>query len=75
MVRPNVTFAVQPVRFYSVQTSSEAVSQNTATDGEDDKLYKKLEIELRGHDKMVIKSYVKFAVTAAEHLNIDVGKR
>lgn len=41
---------------------------------EDDKLYKRLEIELRSHDKAVMKSYVKFATTAANHLNIDVGK-
>lgn len=75
VVRPNVTYAVQPVRFYSVQTSSELKAENTATDGEDDKLYKRLEIELRGHDKAVLKSYVKFALTAAEHLNIDIGKR
>lgn len=62
-------------RFYSVQTSSELKAENTVTEGEDDKLYKRLEIELRGHDKMVLKSYVQFAVTAAEHLNIDIGRR
>lgn len=49
--------------------------ENDQPEQEDDKLYKRLEIELRGHDKAVIKSYVKFATTAAEHLNVEVGKR
>lgn len=84
VVRPNVTYALQPIRFYSVETSpventaettvTDGTNDKTVTDGEVDKLYKRLEIELRGHDKMVLKSYVQFAVTAAEHLNIDVGK-
>lgn len=75
VVRPNVTFTVPSTRFYSVQPNSEVKAENTTTEGEDDKLYKRLEIELRGHDKMVLKSYVQFAVTAAEHLNIDIGRR
>lgn len=59
---------MQPIRFYSVE-------QQPNTDNvEDDKLYKRLEIELRGHDPMVMKSYVKFATTAAKHLEIDIGK-
>lgn len=41
---------------------------------EDDKLYKKLEVELRGHDPAVLKSYEWFTKTAAEHLNIEVGQ-
>lgn len=63
------------MRFLSAQADSELKSQNTAVQEEDDKLYKRLEIEVRGHDPAVIKSYIKFATTAAEHLNIDVGKR
>lgn len=64
-------------RFYSVQTGAGTKTENAPVveGGEDDKLYKRLEIELRGHDPTVINSYVKFATTAAEHLNIDVGKR
>lgn len=75
MVRPNIAFAVQPSRLYSAQATSEVKTQNTPAQEEDDKLYKRLEIEVRGHDPAVIKSYIKFATTAAEHLNIDVGKR
>ncbi|XP_031635703.1 28S ribosomal protein S10, mitochondrial [Contarinia nasturtii] len=71
-VRPNVICAVQPIRFYSVESTQQV--KNVETEGEDDKLYKRLEIELKGHDKMVLKSYVKFATTAAHHLNIEVGK-
>lgn len=64
------------MRFLSAQADSELKSQNAAVqEEEDDKLYKRLEIEVRGHDPAVIKSYIKFATTAAEHLNIDVGKR
>lgn len=63
------------MRFLSAQADSELKSQTAAVQEEDDKLYKRLEIEVRGHDPAVIKSYIKFATTAAEHLNIDVGKR
>lgn len=41
---------------------------------EPDKLYKKLEIELKGIDPAVLKSYSWFATTAAQHLGIEVGK-
>lgn len=74
-IRPKIPCAVQSTRFYSVQTSSEAKVENTEPDQEDDKLYKRLEIELRAHDKAVLKSYVKFARTTAQHLDIHVGKR
>ncbi|XP_053978670.1 28S ribosomal protein S10, mitochondrial [Hylaeus volcanicus] len=39
-----------------------------------DKLYKKIEIEVRGNDAAVLKSYGQFAVMAAEHLSITVGR-
>ncbi|KAG7213007.1 hypothetical protein KM043_002344 [Ampulex compressa] len=39
-----------------------------------DKLYKKIAIEVRGNDKAVLKSYAEFAITAATHLEIPVGK-
>uniref|UniRef100_A0A1B0FBF4 Small ribosomal subunit protein uS10m n=1 Tax=Glossina morsitans morsitans TaxID=37546 RepID=A0A1B0FBF4_GLOMM len=41
---------------------------------ERDKLYSKLEIEIRGVDPAVLKSYSWFATTAANHLDIEVGK-
>lgn len=77
-VRPNIAVsAVQPIRFYSVQENPETKTENAINNEEQepDKLYKRLELEIRGHDPMVMRSYVKFATTAAEHLNIDVGKR
>lgn len=72
LIRPNFTWrALQPLRLYSAQQNpNEQITNET----ENDKLYKRLEIELRGHDPMVMKSYVKFATTAANHLEIDVGK-
>ncbi|GAB0088885.1 28S ribosomal protein S10, mitochondrial [Sergentomyia squamirostris] len=45
-----------------------------ANEPELDKLFSKLEIELRGADPAVLKSYSWFATTAAENLNIEVGK-
>lgn len=68
---------MQPIRFYSVQANSDTKIENaTNTEKqESDKLYKRLELEIRGHDPMVMKSYIKFATTAAEHLNIEIGKR
>ncbi|KAH8382214.1 hypothetical protein KR009_002370, partial [Drosophila setifemur] len=68
---------VQPVR----SLSSVATSASTATNAspaapapEPDKLFSKLEIELRGIDPAVLKSYTWFATTAAEHLGIEKGK-
>lgn len=38
-----------------------------------DKLYKKVEIEVRGHDPAVLKSYVTFSAMAAEHLELKMS--
>lgn len=65
-------YAVQPpiFRFFCVkQNTSERPEDHT----EDDKLYKSLEIELRSHDPMVMKSYVQFSREAAKYLDIDLG--
>ncbi|XP_043668673.1 28S ribosomal protein S10, mitochondrial [Vespula pensylvanica] len=37
-----------------------------------DKLYKKIEIELKGNDPAVLKSYGQFTETAANHLEINM---
>ncbi|CAD6991465.1 28S ribosomal protein S10, mitochondrial [Ceratitis capitata] len=67
---------------YSTNASagSTVVTQNVASPAanvaavEKDKLFSKLEIELRGVDPAVLKSYAWFATTAASHLNIETGK-
>lgn len=68
---------MQPIRFYSVQANTDTKIEKVtnAEEPESDKLYKRIELEIRGHDPAVMKSYVHFATTAAEHLNIEVGKR
>lgn len=43
-------------------------------ESEPDKLYKIVELELKGHDPAVLKSFVKFAATAGNHLNIQSKK-
>ncbi|XP_012064431.1 PREDICTED: 28S ribosomal protein S10, mitochondrial [Atta cephalotes] len=48
-----------------------SLSINTGTP---DKLYKKIEVEVRGNDPAVLKSYGKFATMAAEHLKINIGR-
>lgn len=40
-----------------------------------DRLFSKLELELKGNDPAVLKSYAFFASTAAQHLDIEVGKK
>ncbi|KAJ8673914.1 hypothetical protein QAD02_005176 [Eretmocerus hayati] len=49
--------------------SSEVVPAETP---KPDKLYKRLELEVKGHDPAVLKSYGIFATTAANHLGITV---
>uniref|UniRef100_A0A1B6LCG4 Small ribosomal subunit protein uS10m n=1 Tax=Graphocephala atropunctata TaxID=36148 RepID=A0A1B6LCG4_9HEMI len=39
-----------------------------------DKLYKLIEVEVRGNDPAVLKSYAWYASTAAHHLGIEVGR-
>lgn len=41
---------------------------------EPDKLYKTLEIEVKGHDLAVIKSYEQFVCMAARELDVNVSK-
>jgi small subunit ribosomal protein S10 len=48
--------------------------QPSATADDADKLFKSIEIELRGVDPAVLKSYTTFATTAAQHLGIELGK-
>lgn len=50
------------------------IPQTAGQTTEPDKLYSRLEIECRGIDPAVLKSYNWFATTAAEHLGIEVGK-
>lgn len=52
-------------------TGQSLLSVNTGTP---DKLYKKIEVEVRGNDQAVLKSYGEFAMMAAGHLNINVGR-
>lgn len=60
------------------QTTTEPPAQssetNRPTEAEDDKLYKRLELELRGVDPAVLNSFTTFAATAARHLNIEIGR-
>ncbi|XP_076239262.1 mitochondrial ribosomal protein S10 [Calliopsis andreniformis] len=57
--------------------SDEVLIKSTLPSTEDpapDKLYKKIEIEVRGNDPAVLKSYGQFAFMAAKHLDIQVGQ-
>lgn len=58
-----------------VVTKLPTTTTTTTESVELDKLYSKLEIELKGNDPAVLKSYSWFANTAAGHLGIDIGKR
>lgn len=67
------------IRSLATETTT-AVSSNPSPPAppalveENDKLFSKLEVELRGVDPAVLKSYSWFATTAANHLGIEVGK-
>lgn len=67
--------SLHPVRLCSTVANQHYHGCVPESAPEDDKLYKRLEIELRGHDKMVLNSYVDFAVMTAQHLDIEVGQR
>lgn len=67
------------IRFFANQEQAVQVSKSSptfpATTEEVDKLYSKLEIELKGVDPAVLKSFTTFTTTAANHLGIEVGKK
>ena len=43
-------------------------------DGEEDALYKTMEIEVKGHEVAVLNSYEKFVSMAAHELDITISK-
>ncbi|KAK0078325.1 hypothetical protein PV325_002677 [Microctonus aethiopoides] len=53
---------------------SSDIALSTKTEPELDKLYQKIEVEVRGNDPAVLKSYGIFSTTAAGHLGITVGR-
>ncbi|XP_071558032.1 small ribosomal subunit protein uS10m [Temnothorax nylanderi] len=76
---PSVTFSMST----QLQEQSEQQQQQDSTreqsslsinTGMPDKLYKKIEVEVRGNDPAVLKSYGEFVMMAAGHLNINIGR-
>ncbi|XP_034942565.1 28S ribosomal protein S10, mitochondrial [Chelonus insularis] len=60
-----------------LQTEAESASKASVPQtetGTPDKLYKKVEIELRGNDVAVLKSYGIFASTTAKHLGLEITR-
>ncbi|XP_037949029.1 28S ribosomal protein S10, mitochondrial [Teleopsis dalmanni] len=68
---------IAPLSTKATNTLNEVSTKTTQSPpalAEKDRLYSKLEIELRGIDPAVLKSYTKYATTAANHLGLEVGK-
>ncbi|XP_001848990.2 28S ribosomal protein S10, mitochondrial [Culex quinquefasciatus] len=61
-------------RLLSTEVSSTASTSPNTTVPIPDKLYSRVELQMKGIDPEVMKSYAYFAKTAAEHLDIEVGK-
>ncbi|XP_037050186.1 28S ribosomal protein S10, mitochondrial [Bradysia coprophila] len=68
--------SVHKISSPSTESTNAALTNNDNQQQQDepDKLYKKLEIELKGIDPAVLKSYTWFATTAAQNLGVEVGK-
>jgi small subunit ribosomal protein S10 len=67
----------QNFRLLSSEVQPRSENENklqTPIEPEKDKLYSRLEIELKGIEPEVMKSYGWYATRAAEHLGITVGK-
>ncbi|XP_018340852.1 PREDICTED: 28S ribosomal protein S10, mitochondrial isoform X2 [Trachymyrmex septentrionalis] len=60
--------------FMSTQQQNEQQQDSMKEQGTPDKLYKKVEVEVRGNDPAVLKSYGIFATMAANHLKINIGR-
>lgn len=61
---------MQPRRFVTQVTSNTAALNSPIPD----KLYSSVELEMKGHDPAVLKSYAWFLAHSAQLLNIEVGK-
>lgn len=70
------TFAVRNLSdSTSATVVKDVIPEKVIAEGEPDKLYSRLEIEVKGADPAVLKSYSWFATTAASHLGIEVGRK
>lgn len=75
MSQTNVRFLsseVQPQKITEDNKNIELITESATP--EKDKLFSRLEIELKGIEPEVMKSYAWFATRAAEHLGIQIGK-
>lgn len=61
----------------TAQATAQASSPSVTPVGSDvpDKLFSRVELQMKGVDPEVMKSYAYFAKTPAEHLDIEVGKQ
>jgi small subunit ribosomal protein S10 len=64
----------QAKKFCSTLSQDSKVENLPMEATQKDKLYSRLEIELKGIEPEVMKSYAWYATTAAQHLGIQVGK-
>nr|CAI5822284.1 unnamed protein product [Callosobruchus analis] len=63
---------IQNISSYLCQRPLSALSSvKSITSDEPDKLYRVVELELRGNDPAVLKSFCKFATSTGKHLDID----
>lgn len=61
--------------FNVCRTVTDAAVSTKAEQVVPDKLYKRIEIEARGNEPAVLKSYGYFTCLAADHLGITVGRK
>lgn len=66
---------LRPLASVTTISSPKSVNELNTTNLELDKLYKRVELEMRGIDPAVLLSYSWFCVAAASHLGIEVTKR
>ncbi len=72
----NASVPISALRNFSDSATTPAVNPDELVpQNEPDKLYSRIEIEVKGIDPAVLKSYAWFATTAASHLGIEVGKK
>jgi small subunit ribosomal protein S10 len=62
------------LRNLSTETQPQQNELQNVKSPQKDKLYSRLEVELKGIEPEVMYSFAWYAVTAAQHLGIDVGK-
>ncbi|PVD26199.1 hypothetical protein C0Q70_13868 [Pomacea canaliculata] len=70
--RKPLTILSQPAQFFSTKTQESPKAYDQST--EEDELFRQVTVEVKSHDKSVLKSYSQFVSMAASELGVNIAR-